>query len=231
MAISGAYAVVGAWGADCGQGSDCGAAYVFERSTGGSWNETAKLASIDLDEDNYFGYSVAISDADGRVVVGAYGADLVVQEDYENHPGEGAAYVFGLESDGNWTQMTKFINAGWKNYDYFGQAVAISDDGYIVVGAKQDDDDVDGYGNSGSATIFFYPECPAGEYDSGAGCEICPGPGGNQTGSRSTPRLDDLRPETTLPRCYAPRGRSASRGDGADFRSTRADYGWLPPHR
>ena len=81
-AISGAVALVGAYGADTLRG----AAYIFRSSDGGvTWpsNETQKLTASVRAGNDFFGRSTAISGA--VALVGAYGADTL----------RGAAYIFG----------------------------------------------------------------------------------------------------------------------------------------
>ena len=67
-AVSGAVAVVGAWGADPA-GSGSGAAYILERQSDGAWTQT-KVVAADGAWRDYFGYSVAVSGA--IAVVGAF---------------------------------------------------------------------------------------------------------------------------------------------------------------
>ena len=88
VAVSGDTAVIGS-PYDPAMGTDSGSAYVFTRS-GTTWTEEARFWSSDIDGDDFFGVSLAISD--DTVVVGTlrgYG--------YE-HP-SGAAYVFSLVTD------------------------------------------------------------------------------------------------------------------------------------
>ena len=74
VAISGDTVVVGAYGKTA-RAADRGAAYVFERNQGGAdnWGQVKKLTASDAADDDYFGYSVAISG--DTVVVGAYRED------------------------------------------------------------------------------------------------------------------------------------------------------------
>ena len=63
--LGGATAIVGAHREDEGD-SDAGAAYVFERQSGGVWNEVAKLRTSDHQVHDQFGASAAI---DGNEMV------------------------------------------------------------------------------------------------------------------------------------------------------------------
>ncbi|NIV29664.1 MAG: PKD domain-containing protein [Anaerolineae bacterium] len=86
VAIGGGTAVIGADGDD-DNGSDAGAAYVFERDLGGAdqWGEATKLAPVDIAAGDHFAVSVVISG--DTVVVGADGDD-------GNGSDAGAAYVY-----------------------------------------------------------------------------------------------------------------------------------------
>ena len=89
VALSGARAIVGAFGDD-DNGSGAGSAYVFERAAGGGWREVTKLIAPDGAADDSFGFSVALSG--GRAIVGAI-------YDQDNGFDSGSAYVFDLAAD------------------------------------------------------------------------------------------------------------------------------------
>ena len=127
VAISGDYAVVGAYDDD-DAGHDSGSAYIFKRD-GTAWTEQAKITASDGATTDRFGGSVAISG--DYAVVGAYG-------DYDADSYSGSAYIF--KRDGTaWTQEAKITANDGAAYDYFGLSVAISGD-CAVVGANGDDD-------------------------------------------------------------------------------------------
>ena len=138
VAISGDYAIVGAYNDD-DNGSNSGSAYVFERG-GGSWAQVAKLTAGDGAEGDYFGIAVAISG--DYAIVGAYSDD-------DNGSASGSAYVFE-RGGGSWTQVAKLTAGDGAELDHFGFPVAISGY-YAVVGATSDDDNGS---NSGSAYVF-----------------------------------------------------------------------------
>ena len=129
IAMSGDYAIVGAYGNDDNQG----AAYIFKRE-GTSWTEQARLRKpVPREADDYFGYSVAISG--DYTIVGAYGSD----------GGRGAAYVFKRNGT-SWTLQSELSASGIEIHDYFGRSVSISGD-YSIVGAPR-------HTSRGSAFIF-----------------------------------------------------------------------------
>jgi hypothetical protein len=112
---------------DDDNGSSSGSAYVFERQTGGTWTQVAKLLPSDGHSTDDFGGAVAISGA--RVLVGAPYND-------DNGTDSGSAYVFERQDGGTWTQVAKLLPADGAAYDYFGCAVAIYED-TAVVGANE----------------------------------------------------------------------------------------------
>jgi hypothetical protein len=84
LALSGARALVGA----PGNASGTGAAYVFERTSGGAWVQVAKLTARDAAPGAFFGNAVAL--AGGRALVGAFSDDRAASD-------AGAVYVFELD--------------------------------------------------------------------------------------------------------------------------------------
>ena len=133
VSISGDTAVVGAPGA--------GAAYVFERNTGGAdgWGEVKKLTASGGASSDFFGHSVSI-DGD-TAVVGAFG---------KSYPSmEGAAYVYQRNLGGaeNWGQVTILTASDAASGDHFGLSVAIQGD-TAIVGAP------DKNGSTGAAYVF-----------------------------------------------------------------------------
>ena len=144
VSISGAYAIVGAYGDD-DEGSRTGSAYIFKRE-GTSWLQQDKLTASDGAAIHEFGSSVSISG--DYAIVGAPYAD-------GNEVASGSAYIFKREGI-TWTQQAKLTASDGVSGDWFGiggdqgGSVSISAD-YAIVGAPGDDD------NSGSAYIFEKP--------------------------------------------------------------------------
>lgn len=122
VAISGTTAVIGAYLADRAGGIDTGAAYIFERS-GAGWSMQQELASLDGTSYDFFGTAVAIEN--GRVLIGARGADVMGQTD------AGAAYVF--ERSGSvWSQQQKLIASDGKSADQFAVSLALSGNAALI---------------------------------------------------------------------------------------------------
>jgi uncharacterized repeat protein (TIGR01451 family) len=148
VGVSGDVIVVSAWSEDS-EGSNAGAAYVFQRMQGGgdAWNEVVKLTASDAAEDDQFGYSVSVS-----------GDVIVVGARWEDEGGEsaGAAYVFqrmqgGLDA---WGQTAKLLASDPGANDFFGHSVAVSGD-VIVVGAWAESE---GGSDAGAAYVFQRPQ-------------------------------------------------------------------------
>jgi len=144
VAISGDYVVVGAnyEDGDLG-GTNCGAAYIYGRNSGGPdiWGEVKKLTASDAEDEGRYGNSVAI-----------YGDYVVVGSPYkdEGAANNGAAYIYGRNSGGPdiWDEVAK-ISA--QNSGLFGASVAIDGD-YVVVGANYED----GVGSNRGAVYIYY---------------------------------------------------------------------------
>jgi hypothetical protein len=73
-----------------------GTLYVFQRQ-GGSWSQTQRLLSSDLEPANYFGESIALDE--DRALVGARGK--------ATSTGAGAVYVFERAADGSWAESQR----------------------------------------------------------------------------------------------------------------------------
>ncbi len=131
VAIDGNTAVAGAYQNDS-NGSDCGAAYVYELS-GSQWIEKQKLVPSDGSAGDKFGRSVALEG--NTIVVGSY---------YDDN--KGSAYVFS-RLGGVWTQQQKLVAPDAAADDKSGCSVAI-DNNTIVIGAYGDNS------YAGSASVF-----------------------------------------------------------------------------
>ena len=153
VAISGDYAIVGAYGEDTGAGTgyNAGAAYIFERDNG-VWgisvdsttcNETTILKASNAELGDLFGNSVSI---DGTyAIIGAKYEDTT-------YPVSGAAYIFEREpTDGSWNQVPTILKASTPmTYSYFGQSVSISGT-YAIVGTNY----ATNYPNNGGVAYIF----------------------------------------------------------------------------
>lgn len=139
LSADGATALIGAYGAACAVGLNCGAAYVFVDS-GGTWSQQAKLALPPVapgpspSSPPFFGASVALSADGDSALIGAPGADCILG------PLCGAAFVF-VRSGGSWSMQQGLaaaigdLGAG----ESFGSAVDLSADGdTALIGSPTD---------------------------------------------------------------------------------------------
>ena len=139
LSIKENFAAVGA-AMDSEDGYDYeGAVYIFNR-LGATWAEQAKLTASDGIAYYQFGQSIALSESEDCLVVGAF-------DNYEY--GGSGAYIF-YRSGTVWTEDTKLLpdDDGFS----FGSEVSIYGD-YVITGAPFDEDV-----NSGSAYIFHRNE-------------------------------------------------------------------------
>ncbi|MBC8099959.1 MAG: FG-GAP repeat protein, partial [Armatimonadetes bacterium] len=134
-------AAVDTIGTNFGQGS----AYIFTRSNG-IWTEQQKLFANDGAEYDSFGWSVALSGDGNTALIGVIG-DSTGAIEYH-----GSAYIF-TRAGTTWTKQQKLVVNGGEDFDIFGSAVDISQNGLMmVVGAPYDTVGIN-Y-QQGSAYIF-----------------------------------------------------------------------------
>jgi hypothetical protein len=124
VAISSDTVLVGAPGVTI-TGSNPGAAYIFERNTGGAdnWGMVKHLVAADGAALDQFGISVAIS---GDTVL--VGASL---DDAGSNSNQGSAYLF-VNQGGQWTQVSHALSSEALTDGRFGVSVSISGDTALV---------------------------------------------------------------------------------------------------
>ncbi|MEB3827061.1 ricin-type beta-trefoil lectin domain protein [Phormidium sp. CCY1219] len=123
VAIEGNEAIVGA-GREDSRGNDTGAAYILQLENG-KWQEKQKLMPSDLEPDDRFGSSVALSG--NWAIVGCPGKKR------QGMPFSGAAYIYQFQN-GQWQQKTQVQASNLQNGDSFGCSVAIEGK-VVLVGA------------------------------------------------------------------------------------------------
>jgi len=138
IGISGTTAILGAYRNDLNGphnalGSEAGAAYLFDTTTGA---QRTKLNADDAMSNDGFGISVAISG--NTAIVGAYG------DDNDGLASSGSAYLFDVYTGAQLAKLTADDAEAWDN---FGEAVAISGT-TAIVGAPTSD-------NSAGAAYLF----------------------------------------------------------------------------
>ena len=143
VAISGNYAIVGAYFEDDSGGSDSGKAYIFNVTTGALVHTLNNPNAYNTSAGDYFGYSVAISG--NYAIVGA------ILEDDIGGTQSGKVYIFSVTTGALLHTLDNPTAYSTSAGDRFGWSVAISGN-YVIVGANLEDDA--GGGSSGKAYIF-----------------------------------------------------------------------------
>ena len=113
VSISGNIAIVSAHCGNNSNGEDSGSAYIFEQNDTG-WEQVAKLTADDGETEDYFGYSVSISDK--TAIVGA-------KLDDDNGTDSGSVYFFEQTNTG-WQQVDKQTASDGVSGDMFGYNVS-----------------------------------------------------------------------------------------------------------
>ncbi|MEO5328871.1 MAG: DUF4347 domain-containing protein [Magnetococcus sp. THC-1_WYH] len=139
VAISGNYALVGAYGEDT-TASNAGSAYFFKTSDGGNtWIQTAEVQVSDAAGGDLLGSQMAIS------------GDIAILGVPTKDSSRGAAYVFITGDSGDsWTQVAKLTSADLEAGDQFGSSVFINESD-IIVGSPSE---ASGGSNAGAAYVF-----------------------------------------------------------------------------
>ncbi len=141
IAISGEYALIGA-PTNNHNGNYAGAAYVYERSSTGAWEQKSKLVAFDAAHNDQFGHHVSLS--------GDY-ALIGSPQDDESGQSSGSAYVFARSTTtGDWTLDAKLIATNSAPGDRFGESVSISGT-RVLIGAPGK---ASAFGGSGVAYLF-----------------------------------------------------------------------------
>ncbi len=140
VAISGNFAIVGAYGDD-DHGDASGSAHIYFHN-GTTWEYRQKLTVSQGQGLEKFGFAVDISG--NLAIVGAFG------ENGEGSP-KGSAYIFSFDGS-NWSQTQMLVAGDGLAWDSFGQAVSISGHSALV-GAPGDSSLGD---SSGCAYLFTF---------------------------------------------------------------------------
>ncbi|MEM9461307.1 MAG: DUF4215 domain-containing protein [Myxococcota bacterium] len=121
--------------------TDAGAVYVFVRNGMEQWSQQSYLKASNTEEDDRFGYSVALSDDGNTLAVSAVWEDSNAmgtdggQAD-NTVSAAGAVYVFVRSGMGQWAQQAYLKSSSIDELDQFGYSVALADDGNtLAVGA------------------------------------------------------------------------------------------------
>ena len=162
LSLDGNTLYVGAQG-DYSTEGDSGSVYVFAKDATGAWAYNTKIThdthNLTLDANYYFGSSVALSQDESMLIVGAEGVHTTtfseqnVRTTINEH---GAVYIFTKDNNDNWTKSGEITHDAdslpLATNDHFGSAAALSSDGStLFVGAREDDTGGD---NRGAVYVF-----------------------------------------------------------------------------
>ncbi|MBN1524509.1 MAG: FG-GAP repeat protein [Spirochaetales bacterium] len=152
IALSGNYAIVGAYGEDGGESdpvTDAGSAYIFERDSNGNWSQQAILQASDMQFDDRFGMCVAI---DGNyAIVDAHWEDGGIGDPVS---GAGAAYIYKRNNSGVWEELNILHASDMQPYDYFGKSIAINNGKVIISAYYEDGGEGDPASEAGAVYIY-----------------------------------------------------------------------------
>ncbi|TLF44662.1 Calx-beta domain-containing protein [Maribacter aurantiacus] len=119
-------------------GYHSGSVYIYEKQANGSWIETQKLFSMDIEAEDIFGFSLTFSNEE--LFIGAYG----------KNSSTGAVYVFQKDVANLWNETQKLEASDAYFSDHFGYSLSVFEDN-LFIGAPNDDDTAI---NTGSVYVF-----------------------------------------------------------------------------
>ena len=118
-----------------------------------SWTQVQKAVPNDRETDDTFGFDVAVSG-----VYAIAGATHQREDPQGNTIGHllGGAYIFERDANGQWVEHQRIGASDGESFDKYGWSVDI-DGSYAIVGAYQEEDDLNGQNElseAGSAYIY-----------------------------------------------------------------------------
>ncbi|MBL0215162.1 MAG: FG-GAP repeat protein [Myxococcales bacterium] len=129
-----------------------GAAYVFTRTTG-TWTQQAYVKASNTGAGDFYGWSLALSGDGNTLAVGAVleassAIGINGTQADNTAPGAGAVYVY-TRAGTTWSQQAYVKASNTNANDYFGWAVAVSNDGNtLAVSAKEETSAATGVGGA-----------------------------------------------------------------------------------
>jgi len=157
-----------------------GAVYMFTRTTGGVWTQSAYVKASNTEANDAFGYAIALSTNGNVLAVGAYYEDSVATgvngDQADNTAGDsGAVYVFMRSPSGNYWTQTAYVKASnTRSGANFGIGVSINGNGTrLAVGSHTETSSATGINGDetntdliGAGAVYVY------DYISSAGMWI-----------------------------------------------------------
>jgi hypothetical protein len=168
VAIDGNFAVMGCPDEDSNSAANpandgasaSGCAIVYNRSGGGTWSQFDFLKASNQSNSDQFGIDVALSG--DYIIVGAVGEDsnTDVLPGNASSSNSGAAYIFKYNGVNDWPQEDFLKASNLDASDTFGQNVDVTEEGYAIVGVRNEDSNSqatpanNGASAAGAAYIF-----------------------------------------------------------------------------
>ncbi len=149
-----------------GESSAAGAAYVYTRS-GNNWVEEAYIQGSNTTIPDEFGLAISISGDGSTLAIGSHessNATGVNGDEADNSALDaGAVYVY-TGNGSSWTQQAYIKASNTEEFDHFGIAVSLSEDGStLAVGARGEDSEAVGIngdqvnnGADGAGAVYVY---------------------------------------------------------------------------
>ena len=134
---------------------DSGSVYVFTSSDSG-WEQAAYIKPSNIEEGDYFGYTMSMSDDGTLLAVNSLrednsasgvtdlsgGVTVIDETGFAEH--SGAVYLFSYEAE-EWVETAYIKASNTEEKDYFGRTLALSSDGTaLAVGAHWEDNSLAG---------------------------------------------------------------------------------------
>ncbi|ANW23289.1 hypothetical protein BA953_03190 [Vibrio coralliilyticus] len=146
---------------DSGFESGSGAVYLFRKNVG-NWQQTAYVKPSNTDTNDWFGYSIDLSQDGTTMVVAARDEDnsakgIITDGSEVSDIGlaaeSGAVYVFRNAAN-TWSQMAYIKASNTESGDQFGKSLSLSADGAtLAVGAPNEDNGLAGIVTDGSEVL------------------------------------------------------------------------------
>lgn len=219
---AGATALVGAFGEAGAEGGNAGAAYVFRGDD--KWTVQTKLTAGDVRAGDFLGWTVALSGDGATALLGAPGTER------SGRRSVGAGYVYS-RAEGDWSREATLTADDGDALDFFGRAVALSQDGRVALVGAENEEDPNGSGEekgtaAGAAYVFERVE---GSWTQRAKLATADGDPGDQFGTAVALGADGQRAVVTAQTDDDPNGQregEPTSGAGSAYVFEATADGW-----
>jgi Secretion system C-terminal sorting domain/FG-GAP repeat len=183
LSIYGNSVIIGEHRADVDGGNDnalndAGLAYIYQKDTNSVWSFAQTVEASDRSGNDLFGSSVAISKD--------YALVSAVQQNTDSEGSNalndaGAVYVYGSDTEGNWSQIQKTVAADRADFAGFGSEVSVDGD-LVAIGSSRAAAD----GVLFAGAMYIFEQCNTASVVDVSACDTYTSPGGNQIDSSGT---------------------------------------------